>query len=134
MLIQRAVALGVMRIIRRYRAAIFFGAMLVLSSVLVVLQYGANQSRHLELREALILLHSRGYTNEAGRLYEKLLKDLPKLSSRGLMDDFQRTRGLVNPAEPQPENPVWRYHWVISNELETRSESTLVRARKLAGE
>jgi len=128
------VAFQVVRRIRRYRAVIFFGAMLVLSSVLVVLQYRANQSRHLELREALILLHSRGYTNEASRLYDKLLRDLPKLSSRGLMEDFQRTRGLVNPAEPQPDNPVWRYHWVVSNELETRSESTLVRARKLADE
>ena len=108
--------------------------MLVLSSVLVVLQFRADQSMHMELRESLILLQSRGYTTEATRLYNKLLKDLPKLSNRGLMDDFQRTRGLVNPAEPQPDNPVWRYPGVVSNELETRSESTLVRARKLAEE
>lgn len=119
---------------REHRTLLSFVALLIFCSVMVVQSYRARQSKHVEIREALILLHARGYTNEADRLYNRLLKDLPGLSNRNLLEDFQRTRVLVDPAAHYPENPVWRYHWVVSNELEKRSESTLVRARKLAEE
>ena len=123
-----------MHIFRRHRILLTFLIVLVFCSVMVIQGFRARQVRHVELREALILLQSRGYTNEADRLYNRLLRDLPELSNRNLLDDFQRSRILVDPSMQHPENPVWRYHWVVSNELEKRSESTLVRARKLADE
>ena len=101
---------------------------------MVIRQLDSNQSKHVELREALILLHARGYTNEAGRVYQKLLHDVPGLPNKALMEDFQRTRLLVDPAPNQPDNLIWNYHWYVSNELDKRSETTLVRARKLADE
>jgi hypothetical protein len=39
---------------------------------------------------------------------------------------------LVDPYTDQPSNLVWKYHWTVSHELERRSESTLMRALKLA--
>jgi hypothetical protein len=59
---------------------------------------------------------------------------LEKLPNRILLDDFQRTLVLVDPRTQQPDNLVWKYHWTVSNELEKRSEATLARALKLAGE
>ena len=108
--------------------------LLVVASVFIIQRLHAHQSRHVELREAFILLHTRGYTNEATRLYERLLNDLDKLSNKQVMDDFQRTLLLVDPSAYQPSNLVWKYHWTVSHELDKRSESTLLRARKLAGE
>jgi len=92
----------------------------------------ANQSKHLELREAFILLYSKGYRPEAERLYKRLLRDLEAIPNKTLMDDYQRTLLLVDPMTQQPDNLIWRYHWTVSKELEKRSESTLLRARKLA--
>jgi hypothetical protein len=90
------------------------------------------------MREAFILLHTRGYTNEARRIYQKLLLEIPKtidkLSDKQLLDDFQRTLLLVDPYTQQTNNLIWNYHWMLSNELDRRSESTLKRARKLAEE
>ncbi|MEI7733486.1 MAG: hypothetical protein WCO56_28200 [Verrucomicrobiota bacterium] len=123
-----------MNFFRRYQFVFLFLAVLVFCGVMVLRQVIANQSRHVELREAFILLHARGYTNEAQRLYQHLLADIPKLANKALMDDFQRTVILVDPSIRQPENLIWDYHWTISNELEKRSESTLRNALRLAGE
>ncbi len=123
-----------MRYLQRHRFLIGFALLLIFCSVMVVRQYRVNQTRHVDLREALILLHARGYTIEAEKLYRRLLKDIDGMPDKSLLEDFQRTRGLVDPAVTQHENPIWRYHWTVSNELEKRSESTLVRARKLANE
>ena len=101
---------------------------------MVIRQIDSNQSKHVELREALIFLHARGYTNEAERIYQKIWPEVSKLPNKVLLEDFQRTRLLIDPSAHQPENPIWNYHWVVSNELELRSESTLLRARKLADE
>ena len=109
-------------------------AVLLLASVLIVKRLNTQQSRHVELREAFILLHMRGYTNHAQRLYEYLLRDLQNIRNRELMDDFQRTLLVVDPASHQPENLLWKYHWTVSNELERRSESTLLRALEIANE
>jgi hypothetical protein len=120
-------------LLRRNRIFFCFFAVLVFCSVMVIQSYRARQVRHVELREALILLHARGYHADAQVLFERLLKDVGHLSDRNLLDDFQRTRVLVDPASTsQTNDPIWRYHWTISNELERREESTLVRARKLA--
>ena len=123
-----------MRFIRRYRSALVFGGLLLFSSVMVVRQVIANQNRHTELREAFILLDTKGYKPEAQRLYQRLLFELEKLPNRALIDDFQRTLGLVDPRTQHPENLIWKYHWTVSNELEKRSEGTLARALKMAEE
>lgn len=122
----------VMRNFRRHRFFLSFLVLLVFCSIMVIRQFRANQAKHVELREALILLQARGYKADAEKLCSRLLQDIATLSNKNLLEDFQRTRMLVDPAVDQPENPIWRYHWTVSNELERRSESTLVRARKLA--
>ena len=73
---------------------------------MVVRQTVVNQSKHVELREAFILLYNRGYYEEAERLYLRLLDEMTGLSDRELMDDFQRTLTLVDPHTPAPTNMV----------------------------
>jgi len=119
---------------RQYRMMLVIMLLLVVGSVLLVQRIHARQSRHVEIREAFILLHTRGYTNEAVRLYQKLLNDLQDLSNKQVMDDFQRTLLLVDPSAYQPSNLLWKYHWTVSNEMDKRSESTLTRALKLSEE
>jgi hypothetical protein len=123
-----------MRFIRQYRPLLVLGLFLALCSLLAIRQINANQSRHVELREAFILLYSRGYRAPSERLYQRLLKDLDHQPTRVLLDDFQRTLTLVEASRNQPENLIWVYHWTVSNELEKRSENSLQRALKLAGE
>lgn len=123
-----------MRFFRHYRYVLVFLAVLVFSSVMVIRGLQARQNKHVELREAMILLHTKGYTQEAGILYDRLVDQSSRLSTKGLMDDFQRTLLLVDPGPKQPANPVWKYHWVVSKELEKRSESTLKRALELAAQ
>jgi len=109
--------------------------LLLIVSVVVVEHLHARQSRHVEIREAFILLHTRGYTNEANRLYHKLLNDLQELSNKQLVDDFQRTLLLVDPwATNQNANLLWKYHWTVSTEMDKRAEGSITRARKLADE
>ena len=121
-----------MRFLVECRFALVFAVVLTFCSVLVLRQTYFNQSAHSELREAFIILHSRGHTNEAQRLYNRLLRDLQGISNTDLRDDFQRTLTLVDPATQQPQNLLWKYHWTVSNELEKRSESSLARALQLA--
>jgi hypothetical protein len=121
-----------MRFLRQYQFQLGFLATLVFCSVMVVRQINANQAKHVEVREAFILLYSKGYTNQSNRLYHWLLRDIPNLSNKTLLDDFGRTMMLVDPTTKRPENLIWKYHWTISHELENRSEKTLVRALKLA--
>ncbi len=123
-----------MRFLRQHRFTLAFLALLVFCSVMVIRQLHAQESKRVELREAFILLHTRGYTNEAARLYHHLLMDLYKLPNDQLLDDFQRTLLLVDPTSHQPDNLIWKYHWTVSNELERRSETSLMRALKLAEE
>ena len=108
--------------------------MLVFCSMMVLRQFNANHERHNELREAFILLHSKGYTNQAERLFKRLLADMERTPHRVLFDDFQRTMMLVEPEVPQPKNLIWKYHWTVSNELEKRSPKAFARALRLAEE
>lgn len=123
-----------MTFFRQYRYLLVAMALLVLCSVALIEYLHAGQSRHVEIREAFILLHTRGYTNQADRLYNHLLYEMHKLSNKQLSDDFQRTLLLVDPSVNRPDNLIWKYHWTVSNELERRAESSLVRALKLAEE
>jgi len=121
-----------MQFLRQHRFTLLFMVTLVFCSVMVIHQLNARRNKHVEIREAFILLHTRGYTNEANKLYQHLLRDYKQLSNKELLDDFQRTLLLVDPGTQQTSNLVWKYHWTISNELEAREESSLVRALDLA--
>ena len=123
-----------MNLIRKYRALVVFVGFLVACSVLVVRQYTVNRTRHVDLREAFILLQSKGYQAEAGRLYQRLLGEVAALPNGALLDDYQRTLTLVDPMSGESTNLIWRYHWTLSNELEKRSESSLQKALHLARE
>ncbi len=123
-----------MRFLRQYRFVLLFFALLIFCSFMFMYQVKAKQTKHMERREAFILLQARGYTNEATRLYQRLLREMPELKNKELLDDFQRTLLLVDPYSTQTNNLVWNYHWTISNELDRRSEGTLKRARELAQE
>ena len=123
-----------MRSLRRYQFVWSFLALLAFCSVMVIRQINVNQSRHIKLREAFIILYTKGYNKESERLYQRLLRDLENLPNKALIDDFQRTLLLVDPSAQHPENLIWKYHWTVSNELEKRSEKTLLEALKLANE
>lgn len=123
-----------MGVTKKYKWHLIFFFATLICSVAVIKQMESNKSRHIELREAFILLHSRGYTNEARKLFNKLLDEIPKLSDAQLIDDFQRTLSLVDPTIPHSSNLIWVYHWTVSNELEKRSASNIRRALKLANE
>ena len=125
-----------MRFFRGNRFALIFFALLIFCSAMVVSQFMANQSKHVELRENFILL-SKDYPEKAERLYKRLLRELEGLPNKALMDDYQRTFMLVYPATQQPDNLIWKYHLTVRNELVKRSEGTegtLQRALKMAEE
>jgi len=123
-----------MRFLRRHQYLIAFLGMLFFCSVMVLRQMHANQVRHEEVREAFILLYSKGYTNQANKLFQYLLRGAPNMSTQILYDDFQRTMMLVDPTSNRPDNLIWKYHWAISREMEKRSERNLLRALELASE
>lgn len=130
-----------MRFVRRHRYVLSFLALLVFCSVMILRQLDAKRARveqmkarHIELREAFILLYIRGYKPEAEKLYGKLINDAWKQETTTLIDDFNRTLLLIDPLSQQTNNLIYKYHWTVSKELDTRSESTLERALKLAGE
>lgn len=127
-----------MHFVRQHKFALSFLALLVFCSIMVIWQLdarkNAQESRHVELREAMIILQTGGYTNQADRIYLKLLGDLEKLSDKELVEDWQRTVILVDPGSHQPSNSVWRYYWTVRNAMEKRSESIIQRALKLSEE
>jgi len=123
-----------MRFLQQHRFILLFLALLVFCSVMVIFQLEARRSQHAEVREAMILLQTGGYTNQADKLYLRLLRELDKLSNKALIEDWQRTVILIDASSHQPSNAVWRYYWTVRNEMERRAESTIQRALKLAEE
>lgn len=121
-----------MRLMRDYRSFWVFVAVLAFCSFMVDRQFRLNQARHNEVREAFILLNAKGYSNQAQRLYGRLIARVDRASDRVLLDDFQRTLMLVEPGRKQTNNLLWRYHWTVSNELERRSPRAFARALDLA--
>jgi hypothetical protein len=121
-----------MRFLLEFKFALIFAAVLTFCSVMVLRQVHGNQTKHVEVREAFIVLHSRGYREEAQRLYNRLLRDMQDFTNTELIDDFQRTLMLVDPATQQTTNLIWKYHWTVSNELERREASILKRAHEIA--
>jgi len=122
-----------MRFLLGNKFALAVAALLVFCSVMLIRKVEADQTKHLELREAFVLLYHRGYTNEAQRLYARLLRNVEELTDQQLSEDLQRTLLLVDPATQHPADPVWKYHWTIKNELEIREERSLKRAHEIAG-
>ena len=123
-----------MTFVRRFRVWLAFGILLVFCSVMVVRQFEENQSRHVELREAFILLESKGYRPHAQRVFQELIRELETLPDSGLLDDYDRTLALIDPAGEEQDNLIWRYHWTVSNEMDQRSHSALGRALRMADE
>lgn len=123
-----------MRFLRRYQSLVLAVAVLLFCSVMVVRQFILNHSAHVELREDFLLLYERGNNSETARLYQLLVQDLPSLNTRGLVEDLQRTAMLINPAKPQPDNFVWKYHQCVKNEMFRRSESRAASALKRASQ
>ncbi len=125
-----------MQFFLRHRFVLSFLALLAFCSGMVVWQLDvrkdARHSRHVELREAMILLQTGGYTNQADKLYLRLYADLEQLSNRELVEDWQRTVILVDPGSHQPSNAVWRYYWTVRNAMERRGDNIIQRALKLA--
>ena len=127
-----------MRFVGQYKFVLLFFVLLIFCGVMVLRQISLRQSKHVEMREAFVLLYMRNYTNEAGALFDRLVLEVPKytkkLSDKELLDDFQRTLLLVDPYSNQTNNLIWKYHWMLSNELDKRSVDLLARAHKLARE
>jgi hypothetical protein len=121
-----------MHFLRQHKFTLSFLALLVFCSVMVIRTLEARDDRHIELREAMILLQTGGYTNQADKIYLRLLGEMDRLSNKTLIEDWQRTVILIDPGSHQPSNSVWRYYWTVRNEMERRSESTIQRALKLA--
>jgi hypothetical protein len=116
-----------MQFLRRHQYLFCFLGVLVLACVLVVRQFLANQSAHVELREDFLLLHERGEAKACDALYQQLIQTLPRMDDKTLVDDMQRTGLLIDPKTPDKENLVWKYHISVKKELERRSEKRLAR-------
>jgi hypothetical protein len=116
-----------MRFFRRHQYLLCFLGVLVFSSVMVLRQFLANQSAHVELREDFLLLHERGEAKACDALYQELIQALARLDEKSLVDDLQRTRPLVDPNARDVENLVWKYYISVKKELQRRSEQRLAR-------
>jgi hypothetical protein len=116
-----------MNFLRRHQYLLCFLAVVVCASVLVVRQYLANLSAHVELREDFIVLHDRGESAACDSLYQQLIQGLAALDEKTLVDDLQRTALLLDPKQPDVQNPVWKYHVSVKKELEKRSDKRLAR-------
>jgi len=123
-----------MRFLRQHKFTLLFLGVLVFCSVMVIRQFRWREGKHIELREAMILLQTGGYTNEAIKLYFRLWKDVENLSNRQLVEDWQRSVVLVDPSVHQPSNTIYQYYWTVRREMERRGEGIIERARKLAAE
>jgi hypothetical protein len=116
-----------MPFLHRQRHLLLVLAALVLSSVLVVQQYLANESAHTARLEDFIVLHERGETKLAERRYQLLVQELPQLSERALVTDLQRTALIVEPNPPQLDSLLWKYQVGVKNELKRRAERRISR-------
>jgi hypothetical protein len=120
-----------MRFVRERKFLLAMAVALVFSAVMAVRQVVANQSRHSELREAFILLQSKGHVAEAHELYSQLIFALPDEPTRHLVEDIQRTSGIAPTNEAPTTNMLVRYHISVKKELEKRLEAEYLKARQL---
>ncbi len=94
---------------------------------MVLRQFRANDAAHVAQREDFILLHERGQTQPCQHLYESLIRQLPELNDRTLVEDLERAALLVDPRNPAPDldNPVWKYYVSVKRELQNRADLRL---------
>src|SRR5688572_6224914 len=92
-------------------------AVLFLCAILTVWQVVENQSRHAELREAFIFAHTKGYTSDAQRLYNRLKYDMPNEPIRHLIDDLERTSVIAPTNQSASSNLLVRYHLSVKHEV-----------------
>lgn len=123
-----------MQFLRRNQYFLLTLAVLLFVSVMAVRQFVANQSAHVQRLENFILLHERGEAKLCERLYQRIIQELPALSDKALVDDWQRTVLLVDPKTPQLENLLWKYHVSVNNELRRRADKRLQAVLKQAEE
>jgi len=121
-----------MRFVRERKFLLAMAVVLFFSAVMAVRQFTQNQSRHAELREAFIFLHSKGHITEAENLYKRLLWDLQNEPTRHLVEDVQRVSLIAPTNQSGSTNILVRYHIKIKNELEKRFEEEYLKARKLS--
>jgi hypothetical protein len=121
-----------MRFIREWKFLLAMTAVLCFSAVMAVRQFIQNQSRHAELREAFIFLHSRGHNAEAKQLYDRLLWNLQTEPTRHLIEDVQRASSIAPTNQSPSTNILVRYHMTIQKELEKRFEEQYLKAKELA--
>ena len=123
-----------MRFLHRHQYLLCFLGVLVFSCVMVLRQFMANQSAHVELREDFLLLHERGEAKACEALYQELIQALANLDEKSLVDDLQRTMPLVDAKTPDKGNLVWKYYMSVKNELQKRSQKRLARILARSGE
>jgi hypothetical protein len=114
-----------MHFVYRQRWLLCFVAVLVLSSVMVVKQFLANFSAHIQRREDFLLLYERGQAKSCQQMYERLIAELQDLNERALVEDLQRTALVVDPKSPDLDSPVWKYYTSVKKELQSRAERRL---------
>src|SRR5262245_46642564 len=121
-----------MQFLRRNQYLLLALAVLIFASVLVVRQFLANQSAHVQRLEDFLLLHDRGEIKLCEHRYQLLVQELPELNDRALVQDLQRTAMVVDAKTPQLDSLVWKYHVSLRNELKRRSEKRLEAATQHA--
>jgi hypothetical protein len=110
---------------RTYRAPLLFVVVVLFCAFMTIYQSREYGLRHIRMREDFLLLHGQGYSDEAEWYYQRLVRQLDRLSERMLLEDYQRTVLLVDPGAKQLDNLVWKYHWVVKNKLEMRARQRL---------
>lgn len=119
-----------MRFLERHKYTLVFLAVVLFCSVLVQYQFLQNEAAHIAMREDFILLHQRGHIKGSEYLYQRLIQSLPRQSLESLIDDFQRTRTLVDTNAPLIDDLLWKYHVNTRNEMTRRAEKRLADLRK----
>ena len=117
-----------MRFLRRHPFLLCFLAVTIFSSIMVVRQFRANESAHVERLEDFLLLQEREQVEPSQHFYQVLIQDLPNLSDKSLVDDLRRTTMVVDPKIPDLNSLVWKYYVSVKNELHKRADRRLARA------
>lgn len=122
-----------MRFLKHHQFFLAFVAVLLLCSVMVVRQYLANQYKHVDLREDLVVLCDEGKTRGAERLYQMLVQELPKIPDRMLVDDEQRLAFVLAQKQLSDDDLLRKYFISVQNELKHRIPERVARAQARAG-
>lgn len=112
-----------MQFLRRHQYLLCFLAVLVLACVMVIRQFEANQSAHIERREDFIFLVQHG--KPAEHLYQVLVQELQNQNEKSLVEDLERTASLVNTNATGQDDLILHYYVAVKKTLEQRSEQRL---------